>query len=496
MQSIIQIHTADNVAVALRDIGAGEQVEAGGYRVVLAQSVVRGHKFALRPIAAGENIVKYGLPIGHALAAIEPGVHIHSQNAKTNLSDLDEYQYQPDFATVPEQMADREVQIYRRKNGQVGIRNEIWLIPTVGCVNGIARQIQSRFLKETNDAEGTDGVFLFTHPFGCSQLGDDHVNTRTMLQNMVRHPNAGAVLVIGLGCENNQVDVFRETLGEVDEDRVRFMTLQKFDDEVEAGLERLRELYAVMRDDKRVPGKLSELKFGLECGGSDGLSGITANPLLGRFSDYVIANGGTSVLTEVPEMFGAERILMSRCRDEGTFEKTVHMVNDFKQYFIEHNQPIYENPSPGNKAGGITTLEEKSLGCTQKAGQSPVMDVLKYGERLTTPGLNLLSAPGNDAVATSALAGAGCHMVLFSTGRGTPYGGFVPTVKLATNSELAMKKPHWIDFDAGRLIHDVSMDQLLGEFVDLIVAIADGRKAKNEINDFRELAIFKSGVTL
>jgi altronate hydrolase len=317
-----------------------------------------------------------------------------------------------------------------------------------------------------------------------------------MLQNMVRHPNAGAVLVIGLGCENNQVDVFRDTLGEVDEARVRFMALQKFDDEVEAGVARLHELYAAMRSDQRQPGKLSELKFGLECGGSDGLSGITANPLLGRFSDYTIANGGTTVLTEVPEMFGAERILMSRCRDEATFDKTVSMVNDFKQYFISHNQPIYENPSPGNKAGGITTLEEKSLGCTQKAGHSPIVDVLKYGERLTAHGLNLLSAPGNDAVATSALAGAGCHMVLFSTGRGTPYGGFVPTVKLATNSELAAKKPHWIDFDAGQLIHGVSMDQLLDSFVDLIVKIASGQQTKNELNDFRELAIFKSGVTL
>lgn len=496
MQRFIQIHSADNVGVALHDLNEGEPVSLGGYAVVLAQPVARGHKFALRAIRAGENIVKYGLPIGHALRDIAPGEHIHSQNAKTNLSDLDSYQYQPDFIALPGQPADREVQLFRRKNGQVGIRNELWLIPTVGCVNGIARQIQSRFLKETHDAEGIDGVHLFTHPFGCSQLGDDHLNTRTMLQNMVRHPNAGAVLVIGLGCENNQVDAFRETLGEVDEDRVRFMTLQKFDDEVEAGLERLRELYAVMREDRRERGWLSELKFGLECGGSDGLSGITANPLLGRFSDYVIANGGTSVLTEVPEMFGAERILMSRCRDAQTFEKTVHMVNDFKQYFIEHQQPIYENPSPGNKAGGITTLEEKSLGCTQKAGQSPVQDVLKYGERLTTPGLNLLSAPGNDAVATSALAGAGCHMVLFSTGRGTPYGGFVPTVKLATNSELAAKKPHWIDFDAGQLIHGVSMDHLLAEFVELIVAIADGRKTCNELNDFRELAIFKSGVTL
>ncbi|WP_413505244.1 UxaA family hydrolase [Serratia grimesii] len=496
MQSMVKIHSLDNVAVALRDLAAGETLRIESQDIVLTQSVVRGHKFALQPIAAGEAITKYGLPIGHALDAIAPGEHIHSQNAKTNLSDLDSYQYQPAFPSLPPQAADREVNLYRRSSGEVGIRNELWIVPTVGCVNGIARQIQQRFLKETQNAAGIDGVHLFSHPFGCSQLGQDHDNTRTMLQNMVRHPNAGAVLVIGLGCENNQVDVFRSTLGVIDEQRVRFMVCQQQDDEVEAGLEQLHALYQVMREDNRQPGKLSELKFGLECGGSDGLSGITANPLLGRFSDYLIANGGTTVLTEVPEMFGAERILMSRCRDRATFEKTVSMVNGFKQYFIAHNQPIYENPSPGNKAGGITTLEEKSLGCTQKAGQSQVVDVLKYGERLRQPGLNLLSAPGNDAVATSALAGAGCHMVLFSTGRGTPYGGFVPTVKLATNSELAAKKPHWIDFDAGKLIHGTSMDRLLEQFVDLIVAIANGQATCNEVNDFRELAIFKSGVTL
>ncbi|WP_406705544.1 UxaA family hydrolase [Sodalis sp.] len=496
MMNIIKIHSLDNVAVALQDLPADETVTVGNDRVTLRQPVARGHKFALTPIGEGEMIIKYGLPIGHAKSLIQPGEHIHSQNAKTNLSDLDEYQYQPAFPALPPQMPDREVQLYRRRNGQVGIRNELWILPTVGCVNGIARQIQQRFLKETFGAEDIDGVHLFTHPFGCSQLGADHENTRTMLQNMVRHPNAGAVLVIGLGCENNQVDVFRTTLGEFDSERVTFMICQQQDDEVEAGLECLRALYQRMRDDHREPGKLSELKFGLECGGSDGLSGITVNPMLGRFSDYLIANGGTTVLTEVPEMFGAERILMSRCRDEATFEKTVHMVNDFKQYFIAHQQPIYENPSPGNKAGGITTLEEKSLGCTQKAGQSKVVDVLKYCERLSVPGLNLLSAPGNDAVATSALAGAGCHMVLFSTGRGTPYGGFVPTVKLATNSELAAKKPHWIDFDAGRLIHGMSMDAVLTEFVDLIVAFANGKQTRNEINDFRELAIFKSGVTL
>ena len=496
MQSVIKIHDLDNVAVALRDLAEGEQVEIGQQTLTLPQAVSRGHKFALQPLAEGDLVMKYGLPIGHATQAVAVGEIVHSQNARTNLSDLDEYQYQPDFATLPARAADRDVQIYRRSNGDVGIRNELWILPTVGCVNGIARQILKRFQQETNDAEGIDGVHLFSHTLGCSQLGQDHENTRTVLQNMVRHPNAGAVLVIGLGCENNQVDEFRRTLGEVDDSRVRYMVCQQQDDEVEAGLEHLHALYAQMRNDKREPGKLSELKFGLECGGSDGLSGITANPLLGRFSDQMIANGGTTVLTEVPEMFGAERILMSRCRDEVTFEKTVSMVNDFKKYFIEHNQPIYENPSPGNKAGGITTLEEKSLGCTQKAGQSQVVDVLKYGERLSVPGLNLLSAPGNDAIATSALAGAGCHMVLFTTGRGTPYGGFVPTVKLATNSELAQKKPHWIDFDAGKLIHGTEMPELLENFVDMIVDIANGRQTKNEINDFRELAIFKSGVTL
>lgn len=492
----IRIHALDNVVVALADLPEGTVITLDGQRVSLCQAVARGHKFALFAIAKGENVIKYGLPIGHALADIAPGEHIHFHNTRTNLSDLDEYSYQPVFQNQQRQSVDRDVAIYRRASGEVGVRNEIWILPTVGCVNGIARQIQNRFLKESNEAEGTDGVCLFSHTYGCSQLGDDHINTRTMLQNMVRHPNAGAVLVIGLGCENNQVDAFRETLGDFDPSRVRFMVLQQQDDEVEAGLEHLRELYEVMRHDRRQPGKLSELKFGLECGGSDGLSGITANPMLGRFSDYVIGNGGTTVLTEVPEMFGAEQILMSHCRDEATFEKTVTMVNDFKHYFMAHNQPIYENPSPGNKAGGITTLEEKSLGCTQKAGSSQVVDVLRYGERLTARGLNLLSAPGNDAVATSALAGAGCHMVLFSTGRGTPYGGFVPTVKIATNSELAAKKPHWIDFDAGQLLHGAAMPQLLEKFVDIIAEIASGKQTCNEKNDFRELAIFKSGVTL
>ncbi|MFC0323634.1 UxaA family hydrolase [Gallibacterium melopsittaci] len=495
MKQFIQIQTQDNVAVALQNLSVGQQIELNDIVITLNQDIPRGHKFAVQTIANGQNVVKYGYPIGHATQDIQIGDYVHTHNVKTNLSDINDYTYQPETTTVATQPADREVQIYRRTNGDVAIRNELWIIPTVGCVVGIANQIRQRFLAK-NPATDIDGVFTFAHSYGCSQLGDDHQNTKIILQNMVKHPNAGAVLVIGLGCENNQVDIFRETLGEYDPNRVKFMISQHFEDEVEQGLTLLQQLYEAMRYDQRESGKLSELKFGLECGGSDGLSGITANPLLGNFSDYVTSHGGTTVLTEVPEMFGAERILMSHCRDHATFQKTVNMVNDFKQYFISHQQPIYENPSPGNKSGGITTLEDKSLGCTQKAGHSQVVDVLKYGERLTQPGLNLLTAPGNDAVATSALAAAGCHMVLFTTGRGTPYGGFVPTMKIATNSELAQRKRNWIDFNAGRLVEDVSMSQLLNDFIEKVIEIVNGKPAKNEINEFRELAIFKSGVTL
>lgn len=499
MIKFIKINNMDNVAVALSDLQAHEQdIVIDGHHIDLKQPIKQGHKFALNDIGLGENIIKYGLPIGHATSPIKAGEHIHSHNLKTNLSDIDDYKYQPSLAKSDNlhAIADREVQIYRRKNGEVGIRNELWIIPTVTCINGIAQQIVSQFCEQLNHQLDIDGITVLEHPYGCSQLGQDHQNTKIILQDLVKHPNAGAVLVIGLGCENNQVAEFKADLGEYDSSRVRFLIAQQESDEIEAALVHLTELYAIMKQDKREAGRLSELKFGLECGGSDGFSGITANPMLGLFSDYVIAHGGTSVLTEVPEMFGAENILMSHCVDQSTFDKTVHMINDFKQYFITNNQPIYENPSPGNKAGGITTLEEKSLGCTQKAGGSEVIDVLKYGQRLTKTGLNLLSAPGNDAVATGALSAAGCHMVLFTTGRGTPYGGIVPTVKIATNTQLAEKKANWIDFNAGKLIQGVSMQNLLTEFIEHIVQIANGNKTRNEINNFKNLAILKSGVTL
>jgi altronate hydrolase len=399
--------------------------------------------------------------------------------------------------------AEKTINVYPRFNDEIGIRNELWIIPTVGCVNGVAAKIIEHF-KEKCMEEGIslksmdnfDGIYAYSHNYGCSQMGDDHANTRATLQNIVKHPNAGGVLVIGLGCENNQVKAFKETLGTYNEDRVEFLVSQEVEDEIEAGVKLVEGLFNKMKQDKRVEKPLSMLRVGLECGGSDGLSGITANPLIGRFSDYLINHGGTTVLTEVPEMFGAETILMNRCISKEVFEKTVSMVNDFKDYYKKHDQVIYDNPSPGNKEGGISTLEDKSLGCTTKAGESSVMDVLGHTDRLKVSGLNLISAPGNDAIATTTLGMSGCHMVLFSTGRGTPFGGFVPTMKISTNTALFEKKPNWIDFNAGQMLDGVSMDDMLIGFVDIIVATADGAYTRQEINGYREIAIFKSGVTL
>lgn len=406
-----------------------------------------------------------------------------------------EYSYSPKWAELNIPNRNLSFMGYRRKSGEVGIRNEIWVIPTVGCVNGIVNRLADSLRRETGEAN-VDAIVAFPHNYGCSQLGNDHENTRKILRDMVMHPNAGAVLVVGLGCENNQLSAFKDLLGEYDAERVRFMECQKVDDEYEEGLDILRQLYDIASQDVRVEVPLCELKVGLKCGGSDGFSGITANPLLGVFSDFLVAQGGTSVLTEVPEMFGAETILMNRCETPELFDKTVHLINDFKAYFLANNQPVYENPSPGNKAGGISTLEEKSLGCTQKCGKSPVKDVLMYGERILSKGLNLLSAPGNDLVAATALASAGCQLVLFTTGRGTPFGSFVPTMKIATNSNLAEKKPGWIDFNAGPLVEDDPMEDVAERFIRFVIDVASGRRVNNELNGFREIAIFKSGVTL
>jgi len=303
------------------------------------------------------------------------------------------------------------------------------------------------------------------------------------------------VLVFGLGCENNTIQELKASLNKYNKQRVKFLTAQDVTDEIGHGVSLLEELAEIARRDFRVPVPLDKLTIGLKCGGSDGLSGITANPLLGAFSDYLISQGGSTILTEVPEMFGAEQVLMARAENQAVFESIVQLINDFKQYFLSYNEPVYENPSPGNKAGGISTLEDKSLGCTQKAGNSTVVDVLAYGEKVRKTGLSLLEAPGNDLVAASALASADCQLVLFTTGRGTPFGSYVPTLKVSTNTPLFERKQHWMDFDAGELLTQ-SMAEVLPLFIDKIIRVASGEETKNEANDVRELAIFKNGVTL
>ncbi len=489
MLNYIKIHQNDNVAVALTDLKKGDYVE----NVLIKEDIQKGHKVALKDIEVNENIIKYGYPIGHATEKIDAGIHVHTQNLKTNLTGILEYQYNP--LQIPEvSHKDDTFMAYERKNGEVGIRNEIWIIPTVGCVNKTAEKLAaiSNFHHQC-----TDGIFAFTHPFGCSQMGDDQKNTQKILADLVKHPNASGVLVLGLGCENNNIEEFKKILGEYDPLRVRFLNAQDSKDEIHDGLAILNELIEQAKGEKRTLVSVSKLKIGLKCGGSDGLSGITANPLVGTISDKLIEYKGTTILSEVPEMFGAETILMNRCENVDIFNQTVSLINNFKEYFLKHHQEIYENPSPGNKKGGISTLEDKSLGCTQKGGTSSVRAVLDYGERAEISGLNLLKGPGNDIVAITGLTATGAHIILFTTGRGTPVGAPVPTVKISTNTELKKHKPNWIDFDAGRLLSELTMDDLSKDLWEYIKKIAAGEEyTKNEQNDYREISIFKDGVTL
>lgn len=494
--SFLKINPADSVVVCLRAMKAGETVSADGKVITLLQDVPAGHKVLIEDKNEGEDIIKYGYPIGHAKKNLKAGEWVNENNLKTNLAGTLEYTYNPVDDKLSIAKGNRTFKGYVRKNGDVGVRNEIWVVPTVGCVNGIAERVAKQLEEETK-LEGIDAVHAWHHNYGCSQLSEDHEATRKVLRDIVLHPNAGAVLVLSLGCENNQPEDFMAMLGDYDEDRIKLVVTQRVEgDEVEECMNVLRNLYAIAKNDCREDVPVSKLRVGLKCGGSDGFSGITANPLEGEFSDWLVAQGGTSILTEVPEMFGAETILMNRCETRELFDKTVSLINNFKNYFLSHGEPVGENPSPGNKAGGISTLEDKALGCTQKCGRAPVSGVLEYGDRLQTTGLNLLSAPGNDLVASTALAAAGCHIVLFSTGRGTPFGTFVPTMKISTNSNLYNNKKNWIDFNAGQLVDGKSMMELVPEFIDKVLAVASGEQAQNEKNGYREISIFKNGVTL
>ncbi len=503
MQNFLKINENDNVVVALNTIPAGETItvdtEGGSRSVTALEEIPAGHKMAICDIPEGGEVIKYGYRIGNAKENIKAGNWIHVHNVKTALGDLLEYSYDP---TPVEEKRTEDVTFmgFNRPDGKVGVRNDIWVIPTVGCVNNVAGAIVKQandWLNANRDGLETVGeVITFPHPYGCSQMGDDQEHTRAILADLINHPNAGGVLVLGLGCENSNIDVLMPYIGNYDEKRVKFLVAQEHDDEISDSVELIKELAAYAGTFKREPISVSKLVIGMKCGGSDGLSGITANPLVGRFSDLLISKGGTTILTEVPEMFGAETILMNRCANEELFEKTVDLINDFKNYFKSHNQTIYENPSPGNKKGGISTLEDKSLGCTQKSGSALVKGVLAYGETVKTPGLNLLSAPGNDLVAATALAAAGAHIVLFTTGRGTPFASPVPTMKIATNSRLANKKSNWIDFNAGVLVEDSNMNDETQRLFDLVVETASGRQVCSEAAGFHDMAIFKQGVTL
>jgi altronate hydrolase len=493
-ESIHGVDPRDHVATALRDLVAGEALDLHGLAITARADIPKGHKIAVQAVARGGDVLKYGWPIGRATADIAVGDHVHVHNVETRLSGVEDFAYAAATPSPSEAPPAGTFLGYRRKSGRVGTRNEIWVLCTVGCVANTARRIADR--ANARFAGRVDGVFAFPHPFGCSQLGDDLVHTRKLIAGLAAHPNAGGVLILGLGCENNQLKALLESAPGLDPERLRSFTTQMVEDELEDGLAAIEALVEIAERDRREPSPLSDLVVGLKCGGSDGFSGVTANPLVGRVADKVADAGGTPVLTEIPEVFGAEQVLLSRAASQDVFDGAVRVIDDFKRYFIDNHQPIYENPSPGNIAGGITTLEEKSLGAVQKGGRSPLASVLRYGDQVGPHGLTLLEAPGNDAVSSTALTAAGATVILFTTGRGTPLGFPAPTLKIASNSALAARKPGWIDFDAGVVLSGQTMDAAADSLMDLVVATASGQPTKAELNGEREIAIWKTGVTL
>ncbi len=497
-KGLILVHDTDDAAIALDELKAGETYPVAGSDLTLLTDVPFGHKVALRDIASGENVIKYGHPIGHAVGDIKRGEHIHTHNLKTNLSGMLEYTYVPNndiLAKFSEAKKEATFEGYPRSDGRVGVRNELWVIPTVGCVNTTATRLVQEAKKRF--AGRFDDICAFTHNMGCSQLGDDQATTMKLLAGLIKHPNAGGVLVLSLGCENNNLDVFKPYLGEIDENRIKFLVTQDVEDEFEAGMQLLEELNQIAGGMQRQTVSAEKLVVGFKCGGSDAFSGMTANALCGRLNDKLVQCGGSTILTEVPEMFGAETILMERCVNEDTFNQTVDLINNYKKYFTRYNQPIYENPSPGNKKGGISSLEEKSLGCVQKGGQAPVVGVLGYGEQVRKNGLNLLTGSGNDQVSCTNLVCSGASIVCFTTGRGNPFGSPVPTVKIASNSGLAARKPHWIDYNAGQILDGKTFAEVTDDFFEYILSVASGRtKTCNELNGYKEISVFRDGVIL
>lgn len=502
MDDIIKIDQKDNVVVATKDITKNQTISIENEVIKTLNEIPQGHKIAMEDIDQGDKIKKYGSVIGEAKANIRKGEWVHSHNLQTRLKGKVDYSFKREEYSLPSCDESYYIEGFERKNGRVGIRNEIWIINNVGCINKVSEKIASianSKYKGQLRKNKIEGVYAFPHPFGCSQLGGDLENTRKLLASLVHHPNAAGVLVMGLGCENNTMEQFKNVLGDFPEGRVEFLTLQDVKNGEEVALNKIAKLinYSAQFHRKSLP--VSKLKIGLKCGGSDSFSGITANPLLGRFSDKLLGCGGSSILSEVPEMFGAEQILMNRAKNKIIFNKIVKLINNFKDYYLDHDQNIYENPSPGNKEGGITTLEEKSLGNIEKGGKGKIVDVIDYGERIQKDesGLYLLASPGNDLVSTTALAAAGAQLVLFTTGRGTPFGGPVPTVKISTNSELYKKKKNWIDFNAGIILEDLSFKKAENIFFEYILDVCSGKKKTiNEIENYREIAIFKTGVTL
>jgi altronate hydrolase/galactarate dehydratase len=483
----IKLRADDNVVIALRALPAGTELE--GVSGALLAPVHPGHKIACKLIPAGENVVRYGQIIGQAKADIQPGEHVHSHNLGMEGHSLQDHEFASQNTPLAPIEAGRTFQGYRRADGRTGTRNYIGILTSVNCSGSVAQ-----FVAEAAERNGlldrfpnVDGVVPIVHGTGCGMSGENegYAALFRTLSGYAQHPNFGGILLIGLGCEVMQVSDLVGGRPIRSDGALRYMTIQQQGGTrrtIEKGLEELEGIAQIANKATRSPAPISDITVGMQCGGSDGYSGITANPALGYASDLLVRHGGTTILSETPEIYGAEHLLTSRAETASVGEKLLERVRWWEDYTARNGGEMDNNPSPGNKRGGLTTILEKSLGAVAKGGTAPLAGVYEFGEQVDRKGFVFMDSPGFDPCSVTGQVASGANLVVFTTGRGS-VSGYKPTpcIKLATNSDMYGRMSEDMDLNCGDIVTDgVSIEEKGEELLELMIRVASGEKTKSE----------------
>ncbi|MFT4793543.1 MAG: altronate hydrolase [Paracoccaceae bacterium] len=485
MTPFIRLDAADNVVTVTKSTETGADIDGA----LTTGLIPRGHKVATAAIPMGAPVRKYAQVIGYAKAGIAPGDHVHDHNIEFRNVDA-EYEFSTDLrpiAMVPEAQRDTFMG-YRRANGTVGTRNYIAVLTSVNCSATAARMIAGAFgPEEMAKYPNVDGVVAFVHGTGCGMAGDGDgfEALQRVMWGYAKHPNHAGVLMVGLGCEMNQIDWLLEAFGITRSPMFQTMNIQDVAGlrrTIELGIDKVRSMLAVANQATREPCPVSELKVALQCGGSDAWSGITANPALGHACDLLVAQGGTGVLAETPEIYGAEHLLTRRAATRATGDKLINLIRWWEDYTARNKGSMDNNPSPGNKKGGLSTILEKSLGAAAKGGTTPLTGVYKYAETVTKPGFAFMDSPGYDPASVTGQIASGCQLVAFTTGRGSAFGSKPsPCIKVSTNTEMYTRMIEDMDVDAGAMLSaGVSLEAKGREIYDFLLRVASGEASKSE----------------